>query len=281
MVNPQTALTLEPSEAISAVENPPAQVVFSRVSKVFQVNGTEVEVLRDINLSIQPGESVALLGASGCGKSTLLRLLAGLDSPTRGNILVEGKHFSGVGQERGIVFQEHRLFPWLTVKQNIALGLVHDPITRAAKNKRIEQLVRLVGLQGFEQAHPHQLSGGMAQRVAIARGLASSPRILMLDEPLGALDALTRQQMQNELQQIAARSKVTTLLVTHDVEEAIYLADRIVVLAPRPGRIHHIVDVEIPRPRDRSSVAFQALRESLLQSLTALAVDNDRVAGVH
>lgn len=251
----------------------PAQALlqFTAVNKTFTVNGKAVEVLRDIHLQVQPGETLALLGASGCGKSTLLRLLAGLDTPTSGSILVGGKPFSGVGKERGIVFQEHRLFPWLTVTQNIALGLVHEGLSANAKQARIDELVRLVGLGGFEKAYPHQLSGGMAQRVAIARGLASSPQILMLDEPLGALDALTRQQMQDELVRIGERSRLTTLLVTHDVEEAIYLADRVVVLAPRPGRIHRSVNVDLARPRDRSSAAFQALREDLLQTLTAIS----------
>ena len=167
------------------------------------------------------------------------------------------------------MFQEHRLFPWLTVAENIDLGLVNESLARAQRARRVQDFIALVGLEDFSQAYPHQLSGGMAQRVAIARGLVASPRILLLDEPFGALDALTRQQMQDELLAIRERAQITTILVTHDVEEAIFLADRVVVMEPRPGRIKQVVDIALPHPRQRSSFDFHQLREELLHELTS------------
>ena len=242
-------------------------VSFNHVGKSFDVDGFELEAIHEFNLEVAEGEFVAIVGSSGCGKSTLLRLLVGLDTQFRGEIQVDGKAVSGIGGERGIVFQEHRLFPWLTVAQNIGLGLVNEPLNEAERNRRISDFIELVGLTDFTRAYPHQLSGGMAQRVAIARGLVASPRILLLDEPFGALDALTRQQMQDELLAIRARARITTVLVTHDVEEAIFLADRVVVMEPRPGRIKQIVEIALPHPRQRSSFEFHQLREELLHEL--------------
>ncbi|MGE8485192.1 MAG: ABC transporter ATP-binding protein [Pseudomonas sp.] len=244
-------------------------VSFNHVGKSFDVDGVELEAIREFNLDIAEGEFVAIVGSSGCGKSTLLRLLVGLDTQFRGQITVDGKAVTGIGGERGIVFQEHRLFPWLTVQDNIGLGLVNEPLSAEQKHKRIGDFIELVGLRDFTRAYPHQLSGGMAQRVAIARGLVASPRILLLDEPFGALDALTRQQMQDELLAIRARAKITTVLVTHDVEEAIFLADRVVVMEPRPGRIKQVVDIALPHPRQRGSFDFHQLREELLHELTS------------
>lgn len=243
-------------------------VSFNQVGKSFEVDGLELEAIRDFNLQIAQGEFVAIVGSSGCGKSTLLRLLVGLDTEFRGSIEVDGKAVNGVGSERGIVFQEHRLFPWLSIEDNIGLGLVNEPLTAAERQQRVAAFIELVGLKDFARAFPHQLSGGMAQRVAIARGLVASPRILLLDEPFGALDALTRQQMQDELLAIRERAKITTVLVTHDVEEAIFLADRVVVLEPRPGRIKQVVNIDLPHPRHRSSFEFHQLREELLHELT-------------
>ncbi|MET0533278.1 MAG: ABC transporter ATP-binding protein [Steroidobacter sp.] len=242
-------------------------VEFRQVSKSFRVAGGELEVIRQFDLSIAPGEFVAILGQSGCGKSTLLRLLAGLDAEYRGEILIDGRVASGIGADRGIVFQEPRLFPWLTVERNVALGLVNEPLDESQRAQRVADYIRLVRLEGFEQALPHQLSGGMSQRVAIARGLVASPRILMLDEPFGALDAQTRQQMQAELLAIRERAQITTLLVTHDVEEAVFLADRVVVMAARPGRVKTIAPIELPRVRDRSSFEFHQLRQRLIGQL--------------
>ncbi|WP_332765772.1 ABC transporter ATP-binding protein [Pseudomonas koreensis] len=243
-------------------------VSFTHVGKSFDVDGFELEAIREFNLDIAEGEFVAIVGSSGCGKSTLLRLLVGLDTQFRGQISVDGQPVEGIGRERGIVFQEHRLFPWLSVADNIGLGLVNEPLSAAQKQQRINDFIDLVGLRDFTRAYPHQLSGGMAQRVAIARGLVASPRILLLDEPFGALDALTRQQMQDELLAIRERAKITTILVTHDVEEAIFLADRVVVMEPRPGRIKQVVDVALAHPRQRSSFDFHQLREELLHELT-------------
>ncbi|MEK1943204.1 MAG: ABC transporter ATP-binding protein [Pseudomonas sp.] len=254
---------------MTTLASPAPLVRFTHVGKQFAVDGGELEAIREFNLDIAPGEFVAIVGSSGCGKSTLLRLLVGLDGEFRGQIEVAGKPVQGIGGDRGIVFQEHRLFPWLTVEQNIGLGLVNEHLNQAERFRRVSEFIHLVGLQGFERAYPHQLSGGMAQRVAIARGLVASPQILLLDEPFGALDALTRQQMQDELLAIRARAQITTLLVTHDVEEAIFLADRVVVMEPRPGRIKRVVAIDLPHPRTRSSFEFHQLREELLHELTS------------
>ncbi|MFJ9990727.1 ABC transporter ATP-binding protein [Pseudomonas putida] len=257
--------------ALHAANQPDATaplVSFENVGKTFSVDGQLFEAIRGFDLSINEGEFIAIVGASGCGKSTLLRLLVGLDTDFSGSIRVDGQPVTGIGGERGIVFQEHRLFPWLTVEQNIALGLVNDKLTQGERVRKVHEFVQLVGLTGFELAYPHQLSGGMAQRVAIARGLVASPRILLLDEPFGALDALTRQQLQDELLAIRERSGVTVLLVTHDAEEATYLADRVVVLEPRPGRIKAVVEVGLPHPRLRTGVALHGLREKVLQQIT-------------
>ncbi|PWC09758.1 ABC transporter ATP-binding protein [Brenneria roseae subsp. americana] len=250
------------------VSDPIPVVQFDHLMKQFHVKGQSLTVIDDFSLSIHRGELVAIVGSSGCGKSTLLRLLVGLDNDYQGRILVEGKTVQGVSRERGIVFQEPRLFPWLTVRQNIALGLAQDKLDAKQRTRLIDHFVQLVHLQDFADALPAQLSGGMAQRVAIARGLVANPRILMLDEPFGALDALTRQQMQQELRRIHQLEGTTTLLVTHDVEEAVYLADRIVVLAPRPGRIRHIATLSLPHPRQRDSQAFHRQCSELLSLLT-------------
>ena len=252
---------------------PPA-IAFSNVGKSFDVSGRRYEAIRGFSLDIADGAFVAIVGASGCGKSTLLRLLVGLDTEFDGEIRVDGVPVDGIGAERGIVFQEHRLFPWLSVERNVALGLAAQARRNGEVRRRVADAIRLVGLQGFEAALPHQLSGGMAQRVAIARGLIASPRILMLDEPFGALDALTRRQMQDELLRIRERERITTLLVTHDVEEAVVLADRIVVMQAGPGRIRQVVEVALPRPRDRLGYGFHTYRETL----TALLLDD--AAGV-
>jgi sulfonate transport system ATP-binding protein len=249
--------------------SPMPLVAFRNVHKFFELNGARLHAVNGFDLEIAEGEFVAIVGGSGCGKSTLLRLLVGLDRADQGEILIDGRLLSGIGSDRGIVFQEHRLFPWLTVEQNIALGLINDQLPKAEFDASIADHIALVGLRGFEKALPHQLSGGMAQRVAIARGLVASPRILMLDEPFAALDALTRHQMEDELHRIGAARRVTTVLVTHDVEEAIYLADRVVVMTPRPGTIKDVVAVDLPRPRDRTAPPFLELRKAILRLLTA------------
>ncbi|WPJ19068.1 ABC transporter ATP-binding protein [Raoultella planticola] len=229
-------------------------VSFRHVHKSWQ----QVTALQNFSLDIAAGELVVLVGSSGCGKSTLLRMLIGLEPVTQGEIRVNGEPVRGVGKERGIVFQEPRLFPWLTVIDNVMLGLADEKLSRGVKRQRALAMLERVQLQEFAHALPSRLSGGMAQRVAIARGLIARPQILMLDEPFGALDALTRHTLQQELLHIHRRTGTTTLLVTHDVEEAVALADRVVVLSPRPGRIREVVSLALPHPRQRDDESFSA-----------------------
>ncbi|MBM3117019.1 ABC transporter ATP-binding protein [Jeongeupia naejangsanensis] len=236
----------------------------NHVGKQYSVKGEQLDVLDDINLHIQPGEFVAIVGSSGCGKSTLLRLVIGLDDDYRGEIRIDGQKISGTSLDRGIVFQEHRLFPWLTVEQNVGLALENSPLSQAERRQTIADHLDLVGLKGFETAYPYQLSGGMSQRVAIARGLVNRPGVLLLDEPFGALDALTRANLQAELRRIWQQEGITMILVTHDVEEAAFLADRVIVLQPRPGRIKRIVPVTLPHPRNRADPAFVAIKDDVL-----------------
>ncbi|AWJ83666.1 sulfonate ABC transporter ATP-binding protein [Azospirillum sp. TSH58] len=245
----------------------PGSLDLRAVGKTYAVDGRPLTVLQDIDLRIEPGEFLAIVGASGCGKSTLLRLIIGLDDGYDGDILLDGRRITGPGLERGIVFQEHRLFPWLTVEENVGIGLEATAVPAAEKQRAIREHIDLVGLSGFEKAYPYQLSGGMAQRAAIARGLVNRPEILLLDEPLGALDSLTRAHLQDELLRIWKQENVTALLVTHDVEEAVYLADRVVVMEPRPGRIRRVLPIDLPRPRDRAAPAFAAVKESIIQEL--------------
>ncbi|APO72851.1 nitrate/sulfonate ABC transporter ATP-binding protein (plasmid) [Rhizobium gallicum] len=238
------------------------------VTRDFQVNGNKLTALDDISLDVAEGEFVTIVGASGCGKSTLLRLGAGLDTAYVGSITHAGKRVTGPSLDRGIVFQEPRLFPWLTVGRNVALGLENAGLGTAEKKRLVEEHLELVGLSAFADAYPHQLSGGMAQRAGIARGLVNRPNVLFLDEPFGALDAITKTRLQDELQEIWARERITMILVTHDVEEAAYLGDRVVVMSPRPGRIREIVPVDLPRPRDRTSAALSKVRNRVLESLS-------------
>ncbi|WP_421672090.1 ABC transporter ATP-binding protein [Raoultella terrigena] len=241
-------------------------VTFDHVRKSWQ----QVTALQNFSLDIAAGELVALVGSSGCGKSTLLRMLVGLESATQGEIRIHGEPVTGVGKDRGIVFQEPRLFPWLNVIDNVMLGLADEPLSRAAKRQRALEMLARVQLTEFASALPAQLSGGMAQRVAIARGLVGRPQILMLDEPFGALDALTRHTLQQELLQIHRSAGTTTLLVTHDVEEAVALADRVVVLSPRPGRIREVVSLELPHPRRREEASFTAACLRIRNLITTL-----------
>src|ERR1700743_1934028 len=238
------------------------------VSKHYAQRGVPLAVLDDITLRVRPGEFVSVLGSSGCGKSTLLRLIAGLDSDSSGDIRVAAERVKDTSLERGVVFQDHRLFPWLTASQNILAALRNAPLSAKEKREAVAEHIALVGLNGFENAYPHQLSGGMAQRVAIARGLVNRPRVLLLDAPFGALDALTRRRLQQELQRIWQHEKITMILVTHDVDEAIYLGDRVVTMAPRPGRVRRIAHVDLPRPRDHSDPRFVRLGEQILADFT-------------
>jgi len=236
----------------------------NQLSKQYRVKGSTLPVLDNISLSIHPGEFISIVGSSGCGKSTLLRLVIGLENDYQGEILLDGKRIVGTSLERGIVFQEHRLFPWLTVEQNVSLGLLNADLQEGEKRKSVQEHIELVGLKGFEGAYPYQLSGGMSQRVAIARALVNRPEVLLLDEPFGALDALTRNHLQLELQRIWEQEGITAILVTHDVDEAVFLGDRVVIMEPRPGRIKRIVDVPLARPRERGSFAFAAIKDDVL-----------------
>jgi ABC-type nitrate/sulfonate/bicarbonate transport system ATPase subunit len=237
------------------------------VAKIhYTADGTEVLALSDASLSIAAGEMVALVGPSGCGKSTLLRLVAGLDAPSAGKLYVGGDAITGPSAQRGLVFQDPNLFPWLTVRRNIEAGLVARGVQRE-KRHEVDQFMQLVGLEGFANAFPHQLSGGMAQRVALARALVNHPKVLLLDEPLGALDAFTRMRMQDEVLSLWQNRGTTMLLVTHDIDEAIYMSDRIVIMSPRPGRIERILDVPLDRPRKRNDARFLQLRTEILEML--------------
>jgi ABC-type nitrate/sulfonate/bicarbonate transport system ATPase subunit len=246
----------------------PAPVLqIEHVSKTFDVAGRRVQALADISLSVGDGEFLAIVGASGCGKSTLLRLILGLDTEYVGEIRLDGKPVRRPGLDRGMVFQDHRLLPWLTVAGNVAVALRRSRLPAAEKRRLVAEHLELVGLTSFAQAWPAQLSGGMSQRVAIARALVNRPRFLLLDEPLGALDALTRLRLQDELARIVRHERSTAILVTHDVDEAVFLADRIVVLQPNPGRIARVVDVRLGEDRDRSDPAFVRLRDAVLDIL--------------
>jgi len=223
-------------------------------------------VLNAVSLSLAAGELVSLVGPSGCGKSTLLRLIAGLDSPDSGELLVGSEPITEPSAERGLVFQDPNLFPWLTVRRNIQAGLVARGVLNANRSE-VDEFMRLVGLESFANAYPHHLSGGMAQRVALARALINHPRVLLLDEPLGALDAFTRMRMQDEVLGLWQARRTTMLLVTHDIDEAIYMSDRIVIMTQRPGRIERTIPIELSRPRDRSSSEFLQLRGQILELL--------------
>ena len=237
------------------------------ISKTFlSPDGSPVKVLDNVTLSVDPGEMVCLVGPSGCGKSTLLRMLAGLETPSAGQLLVGRDPISGPSAKRGLMFQDPNLFPWLTVRRNLESGLVARRVLREQRHE-VEAFLRLVGLETFADAYPHQLSGGMAQRVALARALVNHPQVLLLDEPLGALDAFTRMRMQDEVLRLWEARGTTMLLVTHDIDEAIYMSDRIVLMTPRHGRIERIIEVDLPRPRERNSPAFLALRSHILELL--------------
>jgi len=237
------------------------------LSKSYPLKGKPVPVLEGIDLDIRPGEFVSILGASGCGKSTLLRLIVGLDQDYQGQILLDQQAVRGPGLERGIVFQDHRLFPWMTLQQNIALALKNHRLPATEKSRLVAEHIELVGLGGYEQAYPHQLSGGMAQRAAIARALVNKPKVLLLDEPLGALDALTRVRLQQELQRIWVQERCTVIMVTHDIEEALYLGDRVIVMDAQPGRITEDISISLPHPRRRDSARLHDLKQRLLQEL--------------
>ncbi|WDS36533.1 ABC transporter ATP-binding protein [Pseudoxanthomonas sp.] len=262
MATVRPALRLAESvENVTQLPGPLLQL--AGVGKRYAGRGGQRVVLDAVDLQIRQGEFVSIIGPSGCGKSTLLRLVAGLDGEHDGTISLAGQAVRGTGLERGLVFQEHRLLPWLTVTRNIELGLLNAGISRGERQARVREHIALVRLEGFEDAYPHQLSGGMAQRVAIARALANRPRVLLLDEPFGALDAITRAHLQRELLRIWEQQGITMLLVTHDMDEAAFLSQRVVVMDTAPGRVKDVVPMNLSYPRDRHDEEFARARRRL------------------
>ncbi|MDR1615314.1 MAG: ABC transporter ATP-binding protein [Campylobacteraceae bacterium] len=248
------------------------------VTKRYELaNNAFFTAVENASFNVKKGEFVSIVGPSGCGKSTLLRLIAGLDSDYQGEILLQNERVKGTSLSRGIVFQDHRLLPWLTLKENISIALLNVQATAQEKNKIAKEHISLVGLNGFESSYPHQLSGGMAQRAAIARALVHSPKILLLDEPLGALDAITKMRLQEELQRIWRFEGVSMILVTHDVEEAIFLSNKIIVMNTKPGRIVSEINIDLPEPRDRAGSEFGAIRRKIFEAMNDSAVIHEAI----
>ena len=242
-------------------------IEIQNVEKTFGKGKVRILALDCVNLSVSDGKFTVLIGPSGCGKSTLLYLIAGFDKPTGGTILLDGTPIQKPGPDRGFVFQDYALFPWKTVLGNMMFGLVHNGWSKKDAHERAMAYINLVHLSGFENAYPHTLSGGMKQRVGIARALAYEPKVMLMDEPFGALDAQTRKHMQQELVSIWEETKGTIIFVTHSVIEAVYLADQVVVLTARPGKVKGIVDVDVPRPRQYTEEHYLAFRENVLSLL--------------
>lgn len=232
-----------------------------RLNKTFAAPAGPVVALSNIRLQVERGQFITFIGPSGCGKSTLLKIVAGIDTAYEGKVELNGSAITGPGVDKGFIFQEPRLFPWLTVEKNIAANL---PLGNAQIRRQVDELIELVRLQGFEKAYPKELSGGMAQRVAIARALLRKPKILLLDEPFGALDAFTRAHLQEVLLDIWQNSKTTMLFVTHDIDEAVFLGEKVVIMNPRPGHIRNVIDIDLPYPRKRAGSSFQEIRTRVL-----------------
>jgi ABC-type nitrate/sulfonate/bicarbonate transport system ATPase subunit len=254
---------------VAIAEGDAASLVVRNVKKSFPAPDNPLsrrQALDDVTFSVAAGDLVSLVGPSGCGKSTLLRLIAGLDSADAGDLRVGSEPITQPNAERGLVFQDPNLFPWLTVRRNIQAGLVARGVLQEKKNE-VDQFMRLVGLETFANVYPHHLSGGMAQRAALARALINHPKVLLLDEPLGALDAFTRMRMQDEVLRIWEARRTTILLVTHDIDEAIYMSDRIMIMTPRPGKIERTIEIPFSRPRQRDSADFLRLRSDILNFL--------------
>ncbi|MDR2081342.1 MAG: ABC transporter ATP-binding protein [Campylobacteraceae bacterium] len=240
-------------------------------------NGSEFTAVQSASFIVNGGEFVSIVGSSGCGKSTLLRLIAGLDNEYEGGIFLQNTPIKGTSLSRGIVFQDHRLLPWLSLKDNISIALLNTEGSAKEKEQTVKEHIRLVGLEGFEKSYPHQLSGGMAQRAAIARALVNQPTILLLDEPLGALDAITKMRMQEELQRIWRIEGASMILVTHDVEEAIFLSNKIIVMNTKPGRIAASIKVDLPEPRDRAGVEFGVIRRKVFEAMNSGAFIHESI----
>lgn len=248
-------------------------IKINNLSKIFKNNkGEDITALKDINLNIKNGEFVSIIGSSGCGKSTLLRIIAGLETEYDGNITMNDKPILSPSRDRGVIFQDHRLLPWLTVSQNIEFSLNDN---EPNKEDLIKEHIELVGLKGFENEYPNKLSGGMAQRASIARALANKPKVLLLDEPFGALDAMTKINMQEELLRIWEKEKITMIIVTHDIDEAVYLGNRVVVMTSRPGRIKRIENTDLGNYRLRTSPNFMKIKEKIYEEFFKVEEFND------
>lgn len=250
--------------AINESESHSVHVQVDSVSKQYPGATGPVHALESASFDVFDGEFVCIVGPSGCGKTTLFRIIAGLEAETSGGVFLGGRRVEGPTADMGVVFQEYHLFPWRTVRGNVAFGLEKRDVPAAKRRERVDELIDLVGLDGFAESYPKELSGGMKQRVAIARALAADPGLLLMDEPFGAVDAQTREMLQTELLEIWERTGKTVLFVTHDIEEAVKLADRIVVMAREPGRVEEIIDVDLPRPRSRSDADFGDYYERIL-----------------
>ena len=244
-----------------------AEIKISNVSKIFnQGAAEEVIALNGVDFTIPAGSFVSLIGPSGCGKTTLLRCIAGLENPTRGEVCVDGAKITRPGSDRGFAFQQANLFPWLTIRENVAFGLKARHIYNDRKND-VDEFINLVGLKGFEKSYPHQLSGGMNQRASLARALVGHPKILLLDEPLGALDAFTRMNMQDEILRLKKEHDTTMVMVTHDVDEAVYLSDYVVVMSARPSKVEKVIKIDLSHPRARAQDIFLKYRTEILEIL--------------
>jgi NitT/TauT family transport system ATP-binding protein len=268
-------LLVERAVAVEAAPAPEPILRVEAVDKRFVTAAGQIEALRSADLSVGRGEFICLIGPSGCGKSTLLRMIGGFETPSAGRVLMNGAAVTGPGPDRGMVFQDYGLFPWLNVRRNIGFGPAARGLPRTEVEAIVDRFIAMIGLGRFAEAYPHQLSGGMKQRVAIARVLANDAAVILMDEPFGALDAMTRERLQSELLSLWEATGLTVLFVTHAIEEAILLADRVVVMSPGPGRIITDVPIDLPRPRDVASVPFNEFRRRLAGWLQHIAASHE------
>lgn len=250
------------------------KIVLENIYKVYS-GVMQVEALTNINLTVDSGEFVCILGPSGCGKSTLLEIIAGLQLPSQGRVLLDDAAVNGPNRDIGVVFQDSSLFPWRTVVENIELGPEIKGISKAARRELVDKYINMVNLNGFEGRYPHQLSGGMRQRVGLARTLVNDPKVLLMDEPFGAVDHLTRLQLQNEVISIWERERKTVIFITHDVSESVFLGDRVVLLTPRPGSVRRIFNVPLPKPRSRNDPAILEIIEKIYWTINSESAEAD------